>query len=105
MASAELSKMFPTPPSHEHPMQSPCGQLEGSNDAGGDLSSGSSGSQNGVKTEPGLNGCSPTYSQEDPNKVSFFFYFLLIRQIESVGTSSKFEFDIFVITTLNLNCF
>ena len=67
LASAELSKMFPTPPSHEHPMQSPCGQLEGSADASGDLSSGS---QNGVKTEAGLNGCSPTYSQEDPNKVS-----------------------------------
>lgn len=70
LASAELSKMFPTPPSHEHPMQSPCGQLEGSTDASGDLSSGSSGSQNGIKTEAGLNGCSPTYSQEDPNKVS-----------------------------------
>ena len=67
LASAELSKMFPTPPSHEHPMQSPCGQLEGSVDAQGDLSTG--GSQNGVKSEPGLNGCSPTYTQEDANKV------------------------------------
>lgn len=56
LAPAELSKMFPTPPSHEHPMQSP--QMEGLVESGPD--------QNGIKTE--LNGSSPTY--EDPNKVA-----------------------------------
>lgn len=70
LASAELSKMFPTPPSHEHPMQSPCGQMEGLVDGSGDVAL-SGGLQNGVKSEPGLNGCSPTYlHQEDSNKVS-----------------------------------
>ena len=68
LASAELSKMFPTPPSHEHPMQSPCGQLEGSTDmmTGSDMILSS---HNGIKSEPSaMNGCSPTYMQED-NKV------------------------------------
>ncbi|EFX71474.1 hypothetical protein DAPPUDRAFT_60138 [Daphnia pulex] len=67
LASAEFSNMFPTPPSHEHPMQSPCGQMEGSVDLlGGDMNNSG---HNGIKSEPGsghsLNGCSPTYLQED----------------------------------------
>ena len=65
-ASAEFSNMFPTPPSHEHPMQSPCCQMEGSVEMGGDVNSVS---HNGIKSEPGLNGCSPTYQTEDANKV------------------------------------
>lgn len=67
LASAEFSNMFPTPPSHEHPMQSPCGQMEGSVDISGDMSMVS---HNGIKSEHGLNGCSPTYMQEDVNKVN-----------------------------------
>ena len=64
LASAEFSNMFPTPPSHEHPMQSPCGQMEGPVEMSGDV--------NGIKSEPGINGCSPTYMQEDANKVLIF---------------------------------
>lgn len=67
LASAEFSNMFPTPPSHEHPMQSPCGQMEGSVDLM-NIDMNNSG-HNGIKSEPGsgnsLNGCSPTYLQED----------------------------------------
>ena len=67
LASAELSKMFPTPPSHEHPMQSPCGQLEGSTD----MMTSDMMSMNGVKSEPSaMNGCSPTYMQEDTKVIS-----------------------------------
>jgi hypothetical protein len=67
LASAELIKMFPTPPSHEQPMQSPCGHLEGTTDPSNDVALSG---QNGIKTEPGLNGCSPSYLSEDPNKVN-----------------------------------
>jgi len=75
LAPAELSKMFPTPPSHEYPMQSPCGQMEGLVDGVGDMNS-NGGLQNGVKSEPGMNGCSPTYLQEDVNKVKFLFFLI-----------------------------
>ena len=68
LAAAEFSNMFPTPPSHEHPMQSPCGQMEGSVDmAMTDLSSAVV-QLNGVKSEPGMtghNGCSPGYHDDD----------------------------------------
>ena len=67
LASAELIKMFPTPPSHEQPMQSPCGHLEGTTDPSNDVALSG---QNGIKSEPGLNGCSPSYLSEDPNKVN-----------------------------------
>ena len=78
LAPAELSKMFPTPPSHEYPMQSPCGQMEGLVDGVGDMNS-NGGLQNGVKSEPGMNGCSPTYLQEDVNKVRIEFVLIYFR--------------------------
>ena len=40
--------------------------MEGSVEMGGDVNSVS---HNGIKSEPGLNGCSPTYQTEDANKV------------------------------------
>ncbi len=83
LAPAELSKMFPTPPSHEYPMQSPCGQMEGLVDGVGDMNS-NGGLQNGVKSEPGMNGCSPTYLQEDVNKVRIEFVLIYFQFLGSL---------------------
>ena len=72
LASAELSKMFPTPPSHEQPMQSPCGQLEGSTDIGCGVGSVGDLLYNNIKNESSMNGLSPPYTSDDPNKVYLF---------------------------------
>ena len=45
-------------------MQSSCGHLEGTTDPSNDVTL--SAGQNGIKTEPGLNGCGPSYLSGDP---------------------------------------
>lgn len=82
LASAE--KMFPTPPSHEHPMQSPCGQLEHAADLNSDVSAMG---HNGVKMEPGYNGCSPSCLADDGRDWSYVY---LPPATWKMPTSSKY---------------
>lgn len=94
LASAE--KMFPTPPSHEHPMQSPCGQMEHTTDLNSDINALN---QNGIKMEPGYNGYSPAYLPDD-NKVRVVF----VNEMKFIYKELRFKIQKHDEHFVNLRC-